>query len=152
MSEQLYRILKVGEVRRKGDCKANSGVLEPVSNFGTVVEDYHVDVLRPVDPVPVNPWIKGSERLPRREDATENGYVWVYREDMDYPQVLGRGSVTPSHFWRSIDQTPPPAEPTIEDLWEKVLRHIEQHTFHSNVLPKLAAEIRAKQESEGRDE
>ena len=104
--------------------------------------------LRLVDSQPANPWIKGSDRLPTEEDAWRNVVeVWNGTAAVYY----AFGQVKENDWWRPVDQTPPPAEPTEAELVEELLTTLanEDCGFRAR---ELAKKILAKRESEGRDD
>lgn len=157
--KQLYRIVGRDEIKQAGDlfwhrAQRRWQKTEDAGTRGSVDLSY----IRPVDPQPVNPWIKGSDRLPTGEDSSNRGLVDSWDEHTQSPIPLPFNAVQPSYYWRRIDQTPPPAEPTeAEEIEELLLSLDETMTFwlgkaypSAKIKEKVAA-IRAKQESEGRD-
>lgn len=129
MGKQLYRILSMTGSRTR---------------FSDGRIDARQVMLEPVDPQPVNPWIKGSDRLPTEEDAWRDVVeVW----QCDAAIYRNYSKVKKGDWWRPIDQTPPPKEPTIEALTEKVFDKLEKMQWSD--ARSLMRQIRAKQESEG---
>ena len=156
MSEQLYRVVRNDEIKQEGDLFWSPliNTWEETGDAGTE-GDPGLAYIRPVDPQPVNPWIKGSDSLPLDLDADANGYVEVWNGEM--PVRIYASDVLELNYWRKIDQTPPPAEPTEAELFEKLLTIVESRLKNSpytavNEAMEVAADIRNLQESEGRDE
>lgn len=153
MSKQHYVRVEPGTPRKKGDvfCCYQTSKLRPVKHFIGKTVQANDFILRPVDPEPVNPWIKGSDRLPTEEDSSNAGLVDSWDEHTQSPIPILWNAVQPSYCWRPIDQTPPPAGPTEAELVEELLTTLanEDCGFRAR---ELAKKILAKRESEGRNE
>lgn len=149
MSRQLYELLgMVNESEiREGDVVVYKDLRSKVWSL-----------LRPANPQPVNPWVKGSDRLPTKEDAIETFTtarvveIWL----ANAPHRKNFKNVRADDYWRRIDQTPPPVEPTIEEkkavLLELLFSHLEDGGENNWFVERKIREIRNLQESEGCDE
>ena len=146
MSEQHYVIVGRDEIKQEGDLVWDSSIQEWRT---TDLADTHGHrfsaYLRPANPQPVNPWI--NDRKPEGSDAWRN-LVEIWRNG--FPYRIHHKDVKHGETWRPIDQTPPPAGPTEAELIEELLTIIESEDCGLRTREKTK-QIRAKQESEGRD-
>lgn len=148
MSKQHYVMIHHDEQKQPGDVFWGNCQTWVEFKGKSGVGHREFPYLRLVDPQPVNPWIKGSERLPTEEDAWRNVVeMWNGTAAVYY----AFGQVKEDDWWRPLDLTPPPAEPTVEELVEELLKAVEAFRC-SGKIQECAQAIRAKQESEGRDD
>lgn len=130
MSKQYFELLE-GIERQNGD------IIHAVPR-GSLHEHPRFVTFRPVDPEPTNPWIKGSERMPSREDVTSDGGVFYWDDVAKEAFVCNWGEIEPHNYWRKVDQTPPPTEPEPEPTPEiHHLRHLVSSVKENKELPEV---------------